>query len=105
MLTAGPKPNTDFIGLSFGEKALSEDGFVKVTPNLQLPNHPSIFAMGDIIDWAEQKQAAKIGTHADVVVGNVIDSLNGKPPSKVYKGYMEFILVTHGKVRQYCVPV
>jgi NADH dehydrogenase FAD-containing subunit len=71
---------------------------VKVTPTLQLPMHPSIFAGGDIIDWKEQKQAGKSGTHADVITANVLSLLAGQKPSKVYKGSYELIVLTIGKV-------
>ena len=54
--------------------------------------------VGDIIDWEEQKQAAKNAGHAAVVAKNVKAVLEGRKPTAVYKGSYEIILVTVGKV-------
>lgn len=56
-----------------------------------------MFALGDIIDWPEQKQAAKTKAHADVVAANIQSYLTGQPLSKVYKGSPEMIVVPLGK--------
>lgn len=66
--------------------------------SLQLPNHPAIFAVGDIIDWEEQKQAAKANGHAPVVVANIADLLAGRSVRKEYGGFPEMIMITNGKV-------
>ena len=55
-------------------------------------------AAGDIIDWKEQKQAAKANTHVQVVSANVVSFLEGKPYKKKYKGSPEMILIPLGKV-------
>lgn len=94
----GNVPNTGFIGSSLGSTALTRAGNVKVRPTLQLQDYDDIFAAGDIIDWNEQKQAAKTTAHAAVVSPNVLSYLQGKPVSKVYKGSMELIVITNGKV-------
>ena len=54
--------------------------------------------VGDIIDWEEQKQAAKVGTHASVVAANVLSFVSGQPVKKVYGGSPEIIIVPVGKV-------
>ncbi|KAH7886107.1 hypothetical protein F5I97DRAFT_1809211 [Phlebopus sp. FC_14] len=94
--TRGPKPNTAFIA-SLGQDTLNGQGYVKVKPTLQLLNHPHIFAAGDIIEWAEQKQAAKTRGHAAVVVENVLSVLGDKSATKEYKGSPEIIIVTNGR--------
>ena len=52
-----------------------------------------------MIDWAEQKQAAKCAGHAAVVVANILSVVTGKNPVTKYKGSLELILITDGKVR------
>jgi len=70
-----------------------------VKPTLQLIDHPNILAAGDILDWNEQKQAAKTAPHAAVVVSNVNSLLNGGSSAlKEYAGSTEMIIVTNGKV-------
>ncbi|KAG2367790.1 hypothetical protein BDR07DRAFT_1326286 [Suillus spraguei] len=92
----GGRPNTDYVA-SLGEDALNGHGFVKIKPTMQLLNHPSIFALGDIIDWNEQKQIAKLKWHVPVVVTNVASFLNGVTPTKKYAGAPEMIVITNGK--------
>ncbi|MFY9922666.1 MAG: FAD-dependent oxidoreductase [Mycobacterium sp.] len=38
------RPNTDWLP----EELLDEQGFVRVTPQLQVPGHPNVFAVGDV---------------------------------------------------------
>ncbi|KAJ7897039.1 FAD/NAD(P)-binding domain-containing protein [Mycena olivaceomarginata] len=86
--TRGPRPNTAFIAKSLGEDALDERKQIKVTPTLQLPNHPDIFALGDAINTAM--------AHAGIITGNIIAHLSGKSLSP-YKGSPEMIIITNGK--------
>jgi len=97
VITSGPKPNTAFIGQSLGPETLAENKLVKVEKTLQLAAHPAIFAVGDIIDWKEQKQAAKANGHAPVVVTNVVSLLADRPVRKEYGGFPEMIMITNGK--------
>ncbi|OSC98053.1 FAD/NAD-P-binding domain-containing protein [Trametes coccinea BRFM310] len=92
----GSRPNTGFIS-TLGEDVVTAYGTVRVDQHLEVPGHPGVFAAGDIIDWKEQKQAAKANTHASVVAANVINFLEGQPLSKVYKGSWELIVIPLGK--------
>ncbi|RXW20583.1 hypothetical protein EST38_g5269 [Candolleomyces aberdarensis] len=87
--------NADLVE-SLGADALTASKHVRVLPTLQIPNHSNIFAIGDIIDWQEQKQAAKVHTHAGVVAKNVLSLLNGRPTSAEYKGSPEMAIITLG---------
>jgi NADH dehydrogenase FAD-containing subunit len=71
---------------------------VKVKPTLQLAQHPRIFALGDIIDWKEQKQAAKALGHVSIVSNNVLSLVGLKSSFKDYKGSIEMIGLSNGKV-------
>ncbi|KAF7964765.1 hypothetical protein HWV62_3148 [Athelia sp. TMB] len=94
--TTGPRPNTAF-AQSIGAGVLTKQGFLAVEPTLQLKGHARIYAVGDVIAWAEQKSAAKVGGHAAVVSANILSAIQGKPVAKIYKGAIEMILVTNGK--------
>ena len=100
MPTYGPRPHTEFIGTSLGSDSLSPTGHVKIRPTLQLHSHACVFALGDIIDFPEGKRASKGMAQTSVIVTNVISYL--KDPSrqlrKEYKGSMESIALTNGKV-------
>jgi NADH dehydrogenase FAD-containing subunit len=71
---------------------------VKVKPTLQLANHARIFALGDIIDWKQEKQAAKMPGHVTIVTNNILALVGVKPSLKSYKGAIEMIGVSNGKV-------
>ncbi|KAJ7070851.1 FAD/NAD(P)-binding domain-containing protein [Mycena amicta] len=95
--TRGPRPKTAFIEKSLGSSVLDERGQVKVQPTLQLLDHPNIFAVGDVINYVEQKQVMKAMAHAGIVAANIISLLSGSSALKPYKGSTEIILVTNGK--------
>ncbi|KAH9891866.1 FAD/NAD-P-binding domain-containing protein [Cubamyces lactineus] len=92
----GSRPNTGFIS-SLGEDVLTRRGTVRVNKHLEVPGHPGVFAAGDIIEWNEQKQAAKASTHATVVAANVASFLERRPYQKIYNGSYELILIPLGR--------
>lgn len=96
LATTGPLPNTAFVS-SLGSAVLNKRGSIIVKPTLQLFAHPNIYAAGDVIDWAEQKQAAKVAGHAAVVAKNIVSAIQGKPTVALYKGGTEMIVLTNGK--------
>ena len=77
---------------------LNERDLVKVNEYLEVPGHPGVFAIGDIIDWKEEKLAFRAKFHAQVVSANIVNFLEGKPYKKKYKGGPEMILIPIGKV-------
>jgi len=96
-ITSGPVPNTAMIAQSLGQDVITARKHVKVNPTLQLQSHPSIFALGDIIDWNEQKQAFKANGHSSIINANILSLLSGSQPQKSYKTGPEIIVVTNGK--------
>ncbi|KAF9454136.1 FAD/NAD(P)-binding domain-containing protein [Macrolepiota fuliginosa MF-IS2] len=94
--TRGQRFNTDFIAASLGEDVVSKQGLVKIQPTFQVVNRKDIFAIGDIIDWNEQKQLAKANKHADLAAKNICGYLAGTP-LRAYKGEPEMIVVTNGR--------
>ncbi|KAI0725356.1 hypothetical protein C8Q72DRAFT_785707 [Fomitopsis betulina] len=92
----GSHPNSA-VASSLTPSPVAANGGIKVNPTLEVQGHPGIFALGDVIDWEEQKQAAKGTAHIAVVAPNVQSYLEGKPLKKVYKGSPEMILIPLGK--------
>lgn len=93
----GSRPNAEWIA-SLGAGVLSDGGRVKTLPTLEVAGHPGVFALGDILEWPEQKQAGKVAFHAGVVAPNLVSFLGGKPQKKVYKGTFEGIIIPIGKL-------
>ncbi|KAF9067915.1 hypothetical protein BDP27DRAFT_1448751 [Rhodocollybia butyracea] len=106
--TWGNRPNTSYLPSS----VLSSSSRVKILPTFQLPDHPNVFAFGDIIDWDEQHMAGKaVAFHAPKVATNVMLYLNlvesAGPDAKVdlsaskksvkYTGSFEGLAITNGK--------
>ena len=50
------------------------------------------------MDWAEQKQAGKAPSHAAVISNNILSLLGSKKRSIQYKGSVEIVVLTNGKV-------
>jgi len=83
---------------SLGSSVLTPRGQIKIEKTFQLKSHPNIYAIGDVTDWAEQKQAAKAPKHAQIAAANILAQLNDGAPKKNYSGQPELIIITNGKV-------
>ena len=88
---------------SLDSGALNARGQIKVTPTLQLESHTNVYAIGDVIDWSEQKQVVKAAKHAQIAAANIISQLNGGSANKKYTGEPEIIIITNSKVSGYCI--
>ncbi|KAJ1310802.1 hypothetical protein OPQ81_009322 [Rhizoctonia solani] len=94
----GGQPNTSCLR-SLDPGALTTKGTVQVTSELNVKlasGAHNVWAIGDIIEWPEQKMYLKAATgHAPIVVKNVLAAINGSKPAR-YKGKPEMIMVTLG---------
>ena len=72
--TGRVEPNSDWLP----PELLNDDGFVTVTPTLQLPGHPEIFTIGDVAATDHLRSSAR--SRADVLLAaNILAELDGKP--------------------------
>lgn len=68
------RPNTSWLPA----KLLDDDGFVRVTPNLRVPGHPEVFAVGDVAATDPLRSSAR--NRADALLAhNVLASFAGRP--------------------------
>jgi apoptosis-inducing factor 2 len=66
-------PNTDWLPADL----LDDDGFVRVTPQLRVPGHPGVFAVGDVAATDPQRSSAR--NRADgLIAHNVRAELAGR---------------------------
>ncbi|CAE6440135.1 unnamed protein product [Rhizoctonia solani] len=95
---AGGRPNTDVVS-TLDAKALTKSGNVLVTPELRVKlssGAQNVWAIGDIIEWPEQKMVFKASSgHAPTVAKNILASIEGKKEAQ-YVGKPEIIFVTLG---------
>lgn len=94
----GGHVNTEFLR-SFDPTILTSKGTITVLPSLRVPlqsGKTNVFAIGDVIEWTEQKNLAKIPAMAAVLVPNILAAIEGKPAPKVYKGFMDAIVLPLG---------
>ncbi|TGJ78336.1 hypothetical protein E0Z10_g10430 [Xylaria hypoxylon] len=84
----GQTPNTQFFSTlpASSENSLINpaNGFVRVKPTLQLqdPNYPHLFAVGDVADSGAHKAARPGAAQAQVVAKNILDLVEGREPSE-----------------------
>ncbi|KAK4701801.1 apoptosis-inducing factor 2, partial [Phenoliferia sp. Uapishka_3] len=97
MLATGIKPNSEVIS-QFDPSTVDASGAVKVLPTFQLVDeaYSHIFAIGDVTDRPESKQAATAGNHIPILVANILAMIKGAKPTKEHKVGGPMILVTCG---------
>ncbi|MFZ0832064.1 MAG: FAD-dependent oxidoreductase, partial [Mycobacterium sp.] len=68
------RPNTDWLPAEI----LDDEGFVRVTPELRIPGHPDVFAVGDVAASDPLRSSAR--NRADgLVAQNVRAQFSGRP--------------------------
>ena len=74
---------------------------MKVQPTLQLESHPSIWAVGDILDFPEGKRVIKARGQISVLIPNLLLFLRDRNAklTKKYTPSPENIVLTCGAVR------
>ncbi|KAJ4475687.1 hypothetical protein J3R30DRAFT_581487 [Lentinula aciculospora] len=118
--TWGMRPNTAYLPSDL----LSPTSHVKILPTFQLPTHPNVFVIGDIVDCDERKSASRAAfSHAPKVAKSVVlyldllearrnasfpdaklditDLLASKQSAK-YKKSIETMMVSNGKDSGMC---
>ncbi|KAK9479372.1 hypothetical protein V1514DRAFT_278546 [Lipomyces japonicus] len=88
-----PTPNTGFVAENFK----NSKGQVIVKPTFQTLESDHVFALGDINDIVEVKQAAKSLSAIPIAAANVISVINGQAASKTYKPSLEAIGLLLGR--------
>jgi apoptosis-inducing factor 2 len=68
------RPNTDWLPAEI----LDEHGFVAVTPQLQVPGHPTVFAVGDVAATDPLRSSAR-NRGDGIAAHNVLAALAGEP--------------------------
>ncbi|CAE7064550.1 unnamed protein product [Rhizoctonia solani] len=95
---AGGRPNTAVVN-TLDANVVTKTGTVLVTPELRVKlssGARNVWAIGDIIEWPEQKMVFKAGTgHAPTVAKNIVASIQGGKEAQ-YGGKPEMIFVTLG---------
>ncbi|CAE6346400.1 unnamed protein product [Rhizoctonia solani] len=94
----GGRPNTSVVS-TLDKSVLTPKGTVLVTPefNVKLASGAqNVWAIGDIVEWPEQKMVFKASNgHAPLVAANIIASIKGSK-LKSYQGKPEMIVITLG---------
>ncbi|KAG8732947.1 hypothetical protein FRC11_009824 [Ceratobasidium sp. 423] len=95
---AGGRPDTAVVS-TLGTDVVTKSGTVLVTPELRVKlssGAQNVWAIGDIIEWPEQKMAFKASSgHAPIVAKNILANIQGRKESQ-YGGKPEMIFVTLG---------
>ncbi|ELU43291.1 pyridine nucleotide-disulfide oxidoreductase domain-containing protein [Rhizoctonia solani AG-1 IA] len=98
---AGGRPNTAVVS-TLDSSVVTKSGTVLVTPELRVKlssGAQNVWAIGDIIEWPEQKVGAldpgRCTGHAPTVAKNILASVQGGKEAQ-YEGKPEMIFVTLG---------
>ncbi|SCV68721.1 BQ2448_842 [Microbotryum intermedium] len=98
----GSTPNSELVQ-AFDAQLVNDKGFVKVKPSLQFAASTAeldhIYAIGDVTDVKETKQAVTAKAQAPIAAANILASIKGLKTLKPYKPAADMIVVTVGPKR------
>lgn len=81
--------------LAWQQGPLAADGWVEADrATLRHPRYPNVFAAGDVAGVPRGKTAASVKWQVPVLVSNLVDELNGRPPDAAFNGYTSCPLIT-----------
>jgi NADH dehydrogenase FAD-containing subunit len=89
----GVTPQSDYLRGDLAT-ARTQDGFIEVTPTLQLPGHPNVFALGDV-STLTPKMAGRARRQAQLVADNIRALIEGRQ-MQTHEPSPDVILVTFG---------
>jgi apoptosis-inducing factor 2 len=89
----GVTPQSDYLRGDLAT-ARTQDGFIEVTPTLQLPGHPNVFALGDV-STLTPKMAGRARRQAELVAENIRALIEGGQ-LQTHEPSPDVILVTFG---------
>jgi apoptosis-inducing factor 2 len=89
----GVTPRSDYLAADLAA-ARTPDGFIEVTPTLQLPGYAKVFALGDV-STLSPKMAGYAGRQAQLVASNIRALIDGEA-LKQCESMPDVILVTVG---------
>ncbi|SAL96995.1 hypothetical protein [Absidia glauca] len=99
VMATGNRPSPQWIQASVPD-LLQSDNYVKVKPTLQVdhPDFPNLFVLGDIAGLDEAKLAYRAANgHTPVVAANINTLLTNGTHLKEYKKGIDIMLITFGK--------
>lgn len=90
----GVRPTSDYLAPELAS-ARTPDGFISVTPHLQVSGHPTVFALGDV-STIDSKMAGRAQKQAEVVAANIRTLIGGESALSSYTPFPPLILVPFG---------
>ncbi|XP_043838017.1 ferroptosis suppressor protein 1 [Dromiciops gliroides] len=91
IVCSGIKINCSAYSGALGDK-MASNGALMVNDHLQVQGFSNIYAIGDCADVKEPKMAYHAGLHANVVVTNIVNSMQQKPLKTYKPGALTFLL-------------
>nr|KAJ3418385.1 Apoptosis-inducing factor 2 [Polyrhizophydium stewartii] len=92
------RPNSDLIATLPGDSHTDGKGFIRVKPTLQIASdeYPNIFSLGNVAATGAALTSLNASKQAEIVTGNIIALLRGKPLENFTIPKQNLIIVTLG---------